>query len=56
MLNKEDYMVNEGFIQNDVINVRACYKSQHLGLALYIMEFLTSILPTANQYSSRRDA
>lgn len=56
MLNKEDYIVNEGFIQSDVISVRACYKSQHLGPALYIMEFLTSILATANQYSSRRDA
>ena len=56
MLNKEDYIVNKGFIQNNVINVRACYKSQHLDPALYIMEFLTSILATANQYSSRRDA
>lgn len=56
MLNKEDCIVNEGFVQNDVFNVRACYNSQHLGPALYIMEFLTSILATANQYSSRRDA
>lgn len=48
-------MVNEGSIQN-ITNVRACYKSQNLGPALYIMGLLTSIVATANQSSSRRDA
>lgn len=47
-------MVNEGSIQNDITNVRACYKFQNLGPALCIMGLLTNISATANQSSSRR--